>query len=91
LGYQLRRIALETGETMKWEVIDGKILPTNATAAETKRMVGRKAPITEEDEIILLAGRTNLRGFADELVIAHQFAGAIDLSQAGWLQKEAAQ
>lgn len=93
LGYQLRRIALQTGESMEWRIIDGVIVPGNATAAETLRMVTRKRqqsgePITEEDKIILLAGRTNLRGFADELVIAHQFAGAISLAQAGWLKKE---
>ena len=93
LGHQLRRIALQAGDSLEWRIVDDKPLPANAGAAEALRMITRKRQksgdmVTEADLCTLLAGRQHLRQLADELVIANQFAAANSHAQAEWRTKE---
>jgi len=91
LGYQLRRVAKESGAELILHDNGDTIRPGNVTAAEAIRIIGRKR--TEEDGKLddqtirfLLSGRKDLRSLADELIIAHQISKAEEQASAGWLK-----
>lgn len=96
LGYQFRQIAVQTGEVLEWQPPAEKAIPKNASTALARRMLARKRQesgpfVTEADQVTIMAGRTNLRRLADELVIAGQFAAAISLAKGKVQAKEGAQ
>lgn len=90
LGYQLRRLSGEGGRSLAYVLpTSGPPVPQNAVSAETLRLIGRKRSsgggrLDAAHDHALLAGQTDLRALADELVVARQIAEAQALAAAVW-------
>jgi len=84
LAYQLRAIGKECGNAMQWLQGPGGLEPGNSTAAEALRLILHKQSGTKkidlETALAMLAGQRSIRHFSDELVIAHQLSGAMELA-----------
>ncbi|NNM55359.1 MAG: type III-B CRISPR-associated protein Cas10/Cmr2 [Spirochaetales bacterium] len=81
LGYQLREASRESGDEMKFEIQQDRLVPQNAAAAFVLRIFHQKEAFRSmekaklhEWEVKLFRGYKSIRQLADELVIAHQFA-----------------
>lgn len=84
LGYQLREARIAAGDTMAFNGADGKSVPANAAAALVKRILDHKngGDGTQHNALApLLAGRTSIREFSDELIVAHQIAQAVAMAE----------
>lgn len=75
LGYQLRETRFEAGDKLEYKLDEGRLVPLNAQSALVQRIFNQK---NASESLIrdLLIGRTSIRKLSDELVIAHQLAGA---------------
>lgn len=83
LGYQLREARISAGDTMAFSVENEKIVPQNAAAALVKRIFDQKNdgdPVKNKELLALFSGRTSIRGFSDELVVANQIARAVAMA-----------
>lgn len=83
IGYQLRSIRMQAGDSVIFETMDGEIVPKNAAAALVLQLFMHKGrvDIEKQEFISFLSGVVSIEQLSNELVVAKQLAEVERIAQ----------